>query len=704
LTPPRCSAQAGLTGPQTAGFMGNHMESSNDTHPPSSPDSEPFSPDPRKTYGRKYLVNKLNYINFVDGTITATFRHQKFATTLTLQVRPLPCRNQKLRCLWTETENLTQKLQSHDFVNLLIVDGQKSLLIEPGTASIGEEGIEIDLPEKCSEINSRKIRRHSGLGIEVQLVQSGTFFQGTLIDFTPVSLHVRLRVEPPKTFQWINPSVPASVVLSDSRCPVFSGEFKILNQSCGQKERSFILLLTDHQISKFSPKKHRSTRLRLAPSPDISFVHPLSGQSVELKVEDLSGSGLSVEEDSYNSVLLPGLIIPEAKLVFADGASLQCKAQVIYRNECQIEGKEDRTKCGIAILDMKIEDQARLLGILNQVQNQHCYVSNQVNLDALWKFFFETGFIYPEKYAFIESRKDLLKDTYQKIYSDRPNIARHFVYQDNGVILAHMAMIRFYSKAWMIHHHAAQKKETRKGGLMVLSHISRYANELHRLYSAHLDFVFCYFRPDNRFPRRVFGGVAEHIDNPKGCSVDTFAYFHFRNTFSKNWNINESWCIDRACPEDLLELDKFIEHTSGGLMVPALDLEPGCDGDTELTKEFEAIGLRRERHIFSLKIKKKLKAVILANISDLGLNMSDLTNCFKVIVLDPSGLNRDILYLMLSMLCVKLQFGQVPVLIYPHDFAKKVNIPIEKDYNLWILNLQHLDSYFEFCKKLIPDF
>lgn len=684
--------------------MEEHMESSSETRLLSPPDSEPVSPSTPKTYNRKYLVNKLNYINFVDGTITATFRHNKFATSLSLQIKPLPCKDRQLRCLWAETENLKQKLQSHSFVNLLIVGEQKSLLIEPEIVNIGEEGLEFRLPEECNEINSRKIRRHPGKNIAVQLVQNGTFFQGELVNFSSMSLNVRLRVEPPKTFQWINPSAPASVILSDSQGPVFSGEFKILNQSCDQNERFFILLLTDQHISKFSPKKHRSKRQKLVPSPDISFIHPLNGLPVELKVGDLSGSGLSVEEDSYNSVLLPGLIIPEMQLVFADGARLQCKAQVIYRNECPTEGKQDRTKCGIAILDMRIEDQAKLLGILNQGQNQHSYVSNQVNLEALWKFFFETGFIYPEKYAFIESRKDLLKDTYRKIYSDSPNIARHFVYQDNGAILAHMAMIRFYSKAWLIHHHAAQKQETRKGGLTVLSHISRYANELHRLYSAHLDFVFCYFRPDNRFPSRVFGGVAEHMNNPKACSVDTFAYFHFRNTFSKNWNINESWCINRACPEDLFELGRFIEHTSGGLMVPAFDLEPGCHDDKDLTREFEAIGLKRERHIFSLKIKNNLKAVILADISDLGLNLSDLANCFKVIILDASGLNKDILYLMLSMLCVKLQLGRVPVLIYPCDFAKTVDIPIEKEYNLWILNLQHLDGYFEFCKKIIPDF
>lgn len=678
------------------------MQSSLENQQRTFSDSDLCAASTGKTYNKKFLINKLNYINFVDGTITATFRHYRYLTTVALQVKPLPCSDEKVVCLWTDTESLKQTLQTHDFLHLLICDGHKTLIVEPEAVEVSEQALEILLPHKCTELTSRKIRRHACRDIDVQLVQNGTFFQGVLVNFSAVSVNIKLFAKPPQTFQWINTSVPASLVFSNHQGTVFTGEFKITSQTCGQNERSLVLALRENEIRKFKPKKYRSNRECLLPAPNIHFTHPLTGRQVDLKSFNVSGSGFSVEEDSYNSLLLPGLILPEAQLVFADGGRLNCKAQVIYRKEC--DTKKGRVKCGIAILDMQIEDQVKLLDILNQVHNSQSYVSNQIDLDALWKFFFETGFIYPQKYAFIESKKAELKDTYQKIYNDRPNIARHFIYQDNGVILAHMAMIRFYRKAWMIHHHAAQKQDTKKGGLTVLSHISRYANELHRLYSAHLDFVFCYFRPNNRFPKRVFGGVAEYINDSKGCSVDSFAYFHYSNSFSSNWEVSESWSLNRACREDLLELNSFLEHHSGGLMVTALDMEPDCKDDSDLSKEFESLGLKRERHLFSFKIKGSLKAIVIVNLSDMGLNMSDLTNCFKIIVLDSEGLNRDLLYLLLSMLSVKFKLGRCPVLMYPYSFAETINIPIEKEYVLWILNLQYLDSYFEYCENIIPDF
>jgi hypothetical protein len=680
------------------------MESITRSHLRSPQDSDGPSPPSGRTCNQKALINKLNYINFIDGTISAIFRHNKYATTLSLKVKPLPCSDDQLTCLWVDTDNLQQHLRSHEFLHLLIPDGQKTLVVEPEKVEITEQLLEVLLPKACSEINLRKTRRHLACNIAVQMIQNGTSFQGTLINFSAVSLHVKVISEPPKTFQWINPTAPVNIVLSNQQGIVYSGEFEISNQSCGQRERSFILMLVDHQIRKFKPKKYRSTRQCLVPSPNIYFPHPLTGRSADLKIQDISGSGFSVEEDRYNSLLLPGLIIPDMQISFPDGFRLCCRAQVIYRRELDSSDKENRVKCGLAILDMKIEDQARLLGVLNQVQNEFSYVSNQINLDDLWKFFFETGFIYPKKYASIQPQKEILKDTYQKVYKNRSTIARHFIYQDNGKILAHMAMIRFYRKAWMIHHHASQREINKKGGIMVLKQISGFINELHRLYSAHMDFIFCYFRPNNRFPRRIFGGTAEYINNPKGCSVDTFAYFQFQNSFNLSWEVKGTWSLGRSCDEDLRELNRFLEYQSGGLIVPAFDLEPDTENDEELREEFKTLGLKRERHLFSMKINGLLKAVIIANISDMGLNMSNLTNCLKIFILDPVGITKDILNLMLSMLCVKLKQDQIPVLIYPSTFAKTKNFPIEKEYNLFILNLQYLDQYFEFANKTIPGF
>jgi hypothetical protein len=50
--------------------------------------------------------------------------------------------------------------------------------------------------------------------------------------------------------------------------------------------------------------------------------------------------------------------------------------------------------------------------------------------------------------------------------------------QENGRITAHMAMIRFYDAAWLIHHHAADASANHRGGLMMLNQISRLSTTL----------------------------------------------------------------------------------------------------------------------------------------------------------------------------------------------------------------------------------
>ena len=201
-----------------------------------------------------------------------------------------------------------------------------------------------------------------------------------------------------------------------------------------------------------------------------------------LKVVDLSGSGFSVEEDRSNAVLLPGMIIPELELNFASNFSVKCKAQTLYR---QLMGKEKDSnwvKCGIAILDMSIEDHCRLLALLHQAKDDRSYISNRVNMDDLWDFFFESGFIYPKKYAFLEANKEKIKSIYKKLYTQNQKIARHFIYQDKGRIQGHVAMIRFYENAWLIHHHASRNSSIRSG-VAVLDQIGRFSNASHSLYS-----------------------------------------------------------------------------------------------------------------------------------------------------------------------------------------------------------------------------
>jgi hypothetical protein len=259
-----------------------------------------------------------------------------------------------------------------------------------------------------------------------------------------------------------------------------------------------------------------------------------------------------VEEDRSNAVLLPGMIIPELELNFASNLSVKCKTQTVYRQLMEEEKNSKWVKCGMAILDMSIEDHGRLSALLHHAKDDHYYFCNKVDMDALWNFFFDSGFIYPKKYVFLEENKEKIKTIYKKLYTQNQNIAKHFIYKDKDRILGHLAMIRFYENTWLIHHHAADRSVSLRAGIAVLDQIGRFINDSHNFYSIRMNYAFCYFRPENRFPNRVFGGVYKNISDPKGCSLDTFAYFHCRKAPNDESLLDKPWDLVQTQPEDLI--------------------------------------------------------------------------------------------------------------------------------------------------------
>jgi hypothetical protein len=653
-----------------------------------------------KDVRKKHLINKLNYVNFQDGTILINFKHVKYDQIISLKAKPLPCLGDELECAWAETDKLHKQLAFYKFKNILVPCDQKILLIKPDEISINEKGVSFILPETCYQVDSRKLRRHSCKGIKAQLIQNSALFDGELIDFSTTSFRIEVTAIPPQTFQWIDPESPVNMIFSNEDEMLYSGECRILKQTFDQKTREYVIEPLVHQIRRFKPKEFRSTRQELIPSPNIIFRHPFTKKNNNLKVVDLSGSGFSVEEDKYNAVLFPGLIIPELEINFANSFNIKCKAQVVYRKIVEEEENNNWAKCGLALLDMDMEDHGRLSELLHQAKNRNSYISNIVDMDDLWNFFFESGFIYPKKYVFFQANKEKIKETYKKLYTQNQQIARHFIYQDKGRILSHLAMVRFYENAWMIQHHAADRSASIKAGIAVLDQIGRFINDSHRLYSIQMNFVFCYFRPENKFPSRVFGEVARNITDPKGCSLDTFAYFHYKKIIDSELHLPEPWRLIKTEPEDLAELGTFYEHESGGLMLNALELEPDSVDINKLSKEYQRLGFKREKHLFSLKKDGILKAVVMVNISDMGLNLADLTNCIKVIVIDSDDLPKDVFNLMFSKLSPKFEQNEIPVLIYPVSYAEKQSIPYEKSYNLWTLDMQHTDRYFKHLNRL----
>jgi hypothetical protein len=636
---------------------------------------------------RELLINRLNLTHFQEDCIQVCFVHRRYNRSLLVPASPQPCLDERLECRWAHPAQMTAVLQSFDLAHILVPRGRRFIQAVPAVIEINAVGARLELPAGGHEISHRKIERQTCRDISVIVTQNASSYAGQLLDFSARSFRVELRSTPPQCFEWMDPDLPVNVAIFKEAQTFFTGECRITRSSEGAALRGYVMEPLKQEIHRYRRAEIRSRRQELNPSPNLVFRHPLTGRRTDLKVIDLSGSGFAVEEDDRAAVLMPGLILPAVEIRFANSFKLSCSVQVVFRKAMGARGRSDLSRCGLALIDMPAQDHVKLLAMLHQSNDRDTYICNELDVDALWDFLFETGFIYPSKYASIQKNRLQIKATYEKLYSRNPQIARHFVYQRSGVIFGHMAMVRFWQNTWLIHHHAARKSALNRAGLAVLNQISLFTHDTFRIQSLHMDFLACYYRPQNKFPQRVFGGFAQSIKNPQACSVDPFAYMRLPGPAGAGPALPEGWELNPAEDQDLSDLNDFYNHASGGLMLKAFDLEPGTWRNESLVREYENLGFKRKRHLFALTHQDRLKALMIANVSDLGLNLSDLTHGIHAIVLDREGLAPDIFVTAVQRSAQAAGIEDIVALVYPEAYPRENSLPVEKTYHLWTFHV-----------------
>ena len=661
----------------------------------------------RRRDGR-YLIDRINHLHFENECLHLTFKHKKYKRSFTVQATVEPCIGDEILCRWTASSLRERNLEKYEFQHLVVKDERELLLASPHPIAMDSGEIVLQVPRACySFISNRGGGTPCRKGLTVRLTQNSTLFQGQLLEFGTEFFSARLSCTPPQTFRWIDPESPVHLVVGDEAHVFFAGDCTILSQfrENGPGSRVFELAPLKGHVPRFPAKEFRSQRQRLVPAPDVIFKHPLTGREIMRKVEDISGSGLSVKESRRHCRLFPGLNIPRMQVAFPGGLTLSCAAQVVHARSGE-DGEQggNAVHSGLVFLDMGMEDQRKLLALLHRAEDENAYICGRVDLDELWSFLFSTGFLYPDKYRYVHNQKEKLKQTYRKLYTQSPSIARHFVYQADGVISGHMAMLRFYGDAWLIHHHAASSSRARSG-IKVLGHISRYINAVHNQVSSRLQYVFCYYRPENRFPEKVFGGSTRHINDPKKTCLEDFTYFQRRREGNgPTRELPDGWLLEPSDNEDLHELSYFYEERSNGLLLDAFELRPDSVWDGDLEREYELAGFLRQRRLYSLKLSTELKAVVLLNLADFGLNLSDLTNCLHLFLLDTEGLDENILNTAVDALLERFGQPRMPVLAYPGDWADAVGYNGEKTYRLWIYDSDYIDEYFSYCRWILRYF
>lgn len=642
--------------------------------------------------GRRQLVDRLNLVNFREESVWVSLTGPDGSNVL-CQARPLPCAGQVLDLVWTG-EGIAEEVLVHlRPVRLLVPDGAGLLLVDPEPISCSGKGLTVRLPERAQAFNRRELPRGKGHRVAGELTQDGVLFLGQLTDFNAHAFRISGASTAGRSFCGFREDALVDLRLLGAGLLLFSGQCAILRLEEGPGTRSVVVRPLKERILHHPPDPHRDPRVRLEPPPEMNAIHPLSGQMLHLPLEELSSTGFSVR--SGTSALPAGLYFPSVRIDLGGGAAVVCRARVLSRKK-GTHGDD----CALGISDMEPEGQERLGAFLARLGDGRAG-SPRVEPDALWEFLFSTGFVYPEKYLHLAEEKEEVSRTFLRLYDGHPEIARHFTVQEQGELLGHLAMLRWHREAWMIQHHAARKSLTLGAGLSVLAQACRSVNAARRLPSAHLHYVFCYFRPENRLPNRLFGDLARHLGDPARCSLDRFAYAFFQSGTTAGRLLSKGWELSLAREADLARFRQGYRRRSGGLVIDAFDLKGDGGDPAELNRAFRSCGFRKIRKIYALRREGRTALVALAEQSDAGLNLSRLTDCVTLWFLEE-GVPSEVVNAVLERLSRRYRGHRMPVLIFPHDVPGWPPLPGQREYLLWILNLDYAEDFLLFLDHLLP--
>lgn len=640
---------------------------------------------------RDQLINKINVLHFQDDQLVILFRHKKHEHLIQINAAPLLCKNEVFRAAWIKDDNFPDNLDHYNLEKIIIPGETQSIEFKPDFVSLEEDQIEARIPDQIDPITGRKSARYlcNRKDISATIFQNSVGFEGQLLDFSPHSLRIKVTAKNPQNFFWINAAAPVILNLADDNL-IFSGPMNILRHSEGENERIYILEPNGNFTPRYRPKACRTKRVTMQPSPMLQFRHPLTGSNRTMCVKDLSTLGFCVDEPVNNSTLIAGMLLPNVRLKLPGDFFIEFQGQVVYRRE-----EDDRVYCGITILDVDLEDHYRLIGLVHQTEDERSFVSTSADPDDFFQFFFDSGFLYPSKYAEIALDRDKFVESYKKLYGQKNDVARCFVYKVDGQITGHISALRINKYTWLNHHHAALGSDS--AGLRVLRQLSDFINDSYALDPVQMRYVAGIYRPENRSPNRFFGGFAKKVNDPKKTSTDLFAYYKNSEDACERWGEEAAgpWQIERANSGDMVDFCGFYDKVSGGLLAKAFDLTPDSFDDSSLSEAYKKSGLKRFRHLYAIRKDGDLKALVDVQDSDTGLNMSELTNTINFYVLDQEEFTPDTFEMVRCVVAVKHNKCSHPVLLFPTSYVEKYNLVPDKYYEVWLLNLDYSDLYME---------
>jgi hypothetical protein len=241
---------------------------------------------------------------------------------------------------------------------------------------------------------------------------------------------------------------------------------------------------------------------------------------------------------------------------------------------------------------------------------------NAVSVEDLFALYEETGFLYPGKAARLVPYLSRVKENWNRMLGGGDSLISVLTAGDEEQGWASLVMWRNTVNSWVLQHLVSDNNPFASRAVMLASG----ANSIQRGHLAGQN----WFRPENRFPARVFGSMAEAVGKSH-CSVHRRNYF----VMPKDTLLTHAPGV-RIVPYDPSHARNFcaLAATLGGAVY--FKAEEFAD-DSELKgvdELYKRVGLHRSRRVWLAynKSNGELLGAAIAHRGPLGINFSYLEN------------------------------------------------------------------------------
>ncbi len=428
-----------------------------------------------------------------------------------------------------------------------------------------------------------------------------------------------------------------------------------------------------------------------APEPMVvELISPLLfGPAVKL-VRDISGSGFSFEIDAEAELFPPGMRFTRIELRSGD-QKIGCRGQV--RNLARIPERPRVLRCGVEFEALDESARVRLAELIMRSRFPALRDGRDVSFEDVWSFFVRTNFMYPDKMLKLRPLLPQIRQTFDSATARTNRLFKSVAFMRDQEIVGYASGLRAYRNTWMNQHLAAAAGG--RGGRLLNFGV---------YFSQNVDLEYCkiFYRPENRWPARVFGGFARNISDPQISDLRLFSYFTLPTADSDLIPAVPGIEVVEADADQLAIAERHFVAKERGLILKANDLTRSGLQLSELDREFAEIGLQRQRRVLFASERGVPVGFALAELSSPGLNLSELLSSFTLHLLEgverPHEVERALLR---SALEFYRKAGRTFAvgLVEPDQLARYQYLPLGsvKRYACWTC---HRSAYLRFCDHI----